>query len=69
MPPTLQPPTTDPAPLFELFRGNYATEILTAAVGHFHLFESLADQPAVSREELKQRLQLAERPLTVFFSH
>ena len=33
----------DPTPIFELFRGNYATELLTAAVAHFQLFERLAE--------------------------
>ena len=32
-------PKIDPAPIFELFRGNYATELLTASVVHFNLFE------------------------------
>ena len=38
----LLPPAHDPAPIFEIFRGNYAMELLTAAVAHFGLFEKLA---------------------------
>jgi|GEM_PF-6947804 hypothetical protein len=32
---TLQPPALNPAPIFEIFRGNYAMELLTAAVAYF----------------------------------
>ena len=38
-------PTTDPTPIFELFRGVHATELLTAAVGHFDLFSLLRTGP------------------------
>src|SRR5437764_8436657 len=57
-------PNVDPTPLFELFRGSYATELLTAAVAHFHLFGKLAPAPRTPRE-LGADLGLAERPLHV----
>jgi hypothetical protein len=31
-------PATDPTPIFELYRGNLASELLTAAVAHFNVF-------------------------------
>lgn len=62
--PALTPPTVDPTPLFEHFRGNYGTELLTAAVAHFQLFSRLAQQP-LSRRTLGQQLGLAERPTVV----
>ena len=55
------PPTTDPTPLFELFRGNHATELLVAAVAHFDVFARLAGRP-MTLEELGAELGLAERP-------
>lgn len=57
-------PELDPTPIFELFRGNYGTELLTAAVTHFAVFEHLAAEP-MSFEELRRVLNLAERPATV----
>jgi predicted O-methyltransferase YrrM len=59
-----QPPQSDPTPIFELFRGSYATELLTAAVAHFNLFGLLAQQPR-SLAELGRALGLAERPTIV----
>jgi hypothetical protein len=57
-------PPTDPTPILEIFRGNYATELLTAAVAHFHAIERLADGP-VSFADLRNRLGLADRPCHV----
>ncbi|MEO8496640.1 MAG: methyltransferase [Planctomycetota bacterium] len=54
-------PSTDPAPIFEHFRGSYGTELLTAAVAHFNVFGLLADEPR-SFDALCQALGLAERP-------
>jgi SAM-dependent methyltransferase len=59
-------PSLDPTPIFELFRGNYATELLTAAVAHFDLFGRLAPQP-MTFDALRNCLELAERPATVLF--
>jgi precorrin-6B methylase 2 len=57
-------PHLDPTPIFELFRGNYATELLTAAVCHFNLFGRLSRQ-SMTLPELARELGLAERPATV----
>src|SRR5262249_7000716 len=57
-------PPVDPTPIFEIFRGNYATELLTAAVAHLHVFEVLADRP-LSFADLQNRLGLADRPCHV----
>lgn len=57
-------PSTDPTPIFEHFRGAYATELLTAAVCHFNLFGRLASKP-LSRAELARDLGLADRPTVV----
>jgi len=54
----------DPTPIFEIFRGNYASELLTAAVAHFHVFEMLADGP-VAFADLRNCLGLADRPCHV----
>src|SRR5262245_56405503 len=61
------PPTTDPTPIFEIFRGSYATELLTAAVAHFNLFDRLAKQP-MQPAELGKALGLAERPTVVLLT-
>src|SRR5439155_17990139 len=63
-PSALTAPCFDPTPLFELYRGSYATELLTAAVAHFHLFGHFLEGP-LSPDELRQRLGLAERPAAV----
>src|SRR5260370_28868050 len=60
----VMPPRVDPTPIFELFRGSYATELLTAAVAHFNLFGRLAQQP-MTLSELGQALELAERAMIV----
>ena len=57
-------PKTDPSPIFEAFRGNHATELLTAAVAHFKLFEILK-AGGLSPSDLGERLGLAERPRVV----
>lgn len=57
-------PDLDPTPIFEQFRGAYATELLTVAVAHLPIFEQLAVGP-LSELEVASRLHLAERPMTV----
>jgi ubiquinone/menaquinone biosynthesis C-methylase UbiE len=57
----------DPTPIFELYRGNYATELLTAAVAHFRVFERLAGGP-LEREKLRGDLGLAQRPFVVLLT-
>ena len=53
-------PKIDPAPIFELFRGNYATELLVASVVHFNLFEEIALNTAGS-EALRVKMGLERR--------
>ena len=60
----LEIPSVDPTPIFEIYRGNYATELLTAAVAHLHVFEVLDDRP-MSIADLQNRLGLADRPCHV----
>jgi SAM-dependent methyltransferase len=57
-------PQTDPTPIVELFRGNYATELLTAAVSHFDVFARLARR-AMTLEELGAEAGLSRRPAVV----
>jgi SAM-dependent methyltransferase len=60
-------PSTDPSPIFEYYRGNLATELLTAAVAHLGVFAALADGPR-SAEDLRAAIGLAERPATVLLT-
>ncbi len=57
-------PQTDPTPIFEIFRGSLATELLTAAVAHLGVFARLAGGP-VAADSLRTSLGLAERPFVV----
>ncbi len=57
-------PSTDPTPIFELFRGLHATELLTAAVAHFDLFTRLTLTP-LPFDALRGELELAERSAVV----
>lgn len=60
----LSPPALDPTPLFEHFRGSYGTELLTAAVAHFRLFE-LVGERGIKTSALQQQLGLERRPFVV----
>ena len=60
-------PRVDPTPIFELYRGSYATELLTAAVTHFNLFGRVAKK-SPTPAELGQALGLAERPTIVLLT-
>jgi hypothetical protein len=60
----LNPPRIDPTSIFEVFRGSYATELLTAAVAHFNLFGRLAQAPR-TLQELGDDLGLGSRPASV----
>src|SRR4051812_24896747 len=62
--PALARPQLDPTPIFELYRGSYGSELLTAAVAHFGVFARLAAGP-VAPLVLRNALGLAERPFTV----
>lgn len=63
----LIPPATDPTPIFDFVRGNFATELLSAAVNHFRVFARLAAGPR-PEAELRAEIGLAERPATVLFT-
>lgn len=57
-------PTHDPTPIFELFRGAYATQLLTAAVAEFDLFRVVAEtSPRV--QDLHRSVGLERRPAVV----
>jgi len=60
-------PAIDPTPIFEAFRGNHATELLTAAVAHLNVFGRLAGGAAPS-EALRHELGLSERAAVVLFT-
>lgn len=62
--PPMVSPMLDPTSIFEVFRGNHGTELLTAAVAHFRVFERLS-HGAMSFDELRRDLNLAERPAVV----
>ena len=58
------PPQTDPTSLFEAFRGNHATELLTVAVTHLRVFAALACGP-LTADELRAMIGIEERPYLV----
>jgi len=61
------PPDVDPTPIFEHFRGSYGSELLAVAVAHLGVFDHVGDD-AVSFNELRQRIGLAERPAVVLIT-
>lgn len=63
----LNPPNTDPTPIFEFFRGSYGSELLTAAVAHFDIFGRLERQP-LSFEALAEALHLETRSARVLIT-
>lgn len=67
VPELLSPPLADPTPIFELYRGSYATELLCAAVKHFNLFEKLAPAP-LEFDGLRQAIGLERRPAMVLIT-
>ncbi|MEE3220624.1 MAG: hypothetical protein VX257_10190 [Planctomycetota bacterium] len=60
----LQPPADNPTQIFEIFRGSYGSELLTAATAHFNVFGMLAREP-LTLAQLCERLKLAARPAIV----
>jgi predicted O-methyltransferase YrrM len=60
-------PRLDPTPIFEAFRGSYGTELLTAAVAEFQVFEILATGPQ-SFEDLRRQLNIEQRPAVVLLT-
>lgn len=65
--PPMIAPWLDPTPIFELFRGSYGTELLTAAVAHFRVFDLVKDEGR-SPADLARMLGLADRPATVLLT-
>lgn len=63
----LVPPATDPTPIFDTFRSNFATEIMVAAAGPFDLFR-LLEAGELPFRVLRDRLSLAERPAIVLLT-
>jgi predicted O-methyltransferase YrrM len=63
----LRPPSIDPTPIFEHYRGSFGSELLTAAITEFNLFERLAAGPR-SADTLERELGLAARPCTVLLT-
>ncbi|MGB7347132.1 MAG: methyltransferase [Pirellulaceae bacterium] len=61
------PPEIDPTTIFELFRGSYGSELLTAAVAHFDIFARLHRQ-SETIESLARANELQPRPATVLFT-
>ncbi|QVL32208.1 methyltransferase domain-containing protein [Telmatocola sphagniphila] len=59
----LSRPATDPVTIFEHFRGNYATELLTAAIVEFQLFDKL--RTPKNSDQLRQEVGLKPRPFVV----
>jgi SAM-dependent methyltransferase len=57
-------PKTDPAPIFELYRGAYATALLSAAVNEFQIFQRLASA-SKSEPEIAAELGLSARATNV----
>lgn len=65
--PALTLPRFDATPIFDAFRGNHCTELLTAAVAYFDLFTILAEGP-IRFEALGTKVKLADRPLAVLLT-
>ena len=57
-------PKSDPTPIFEHFRGNYGSELLTIAVAHFDIFGRFS-RKRLSLDELRRELNLKSRPMIV----
>jgi ubiquinone/menaquinone biosynthesis C-methylase UbiE len=65
--PPIATPRTDPAPIFEIYRGIFATTLLSAAVAEFKMFDRLANGPRVEAE-LATELQISPRAGVVLFT-
>jgi predicted O-methyltransferase YrrM len=62
-----QTPQNDPTPIFEMFRGSHATELLAAAVHHLGVFRQLAERPQTF-DDLRERIELSERAANVLIT-
>ena len=63
----ISPPKIDPTPIFELFRGSYGSQLLTAAIAHFDIFGQLSGK-AATFDTLRESLGLQSRPAHVLFT-
>ncbi len=63
----ITPPVTDPTPIFDMARMNFAAMILAAGVAHFDVFGQLAAGP-LSVDELRKRIGLESRAAVVLFT-
>ena len=63
----LNSPQFDPTPIFEHFRGNSGSELLTIAVAHFDIFGRLSSS-SIPFDQLRDLLGLAERPANVLIT-
>ncbi len=62
-----EPPSLDPTPIFEYFRAGFASNLLTAAVAHFRVFEHLV-AGGMTFGDLAGALGLEERPAIVLIT-
>jgi ubiquinone/menaquinone biosynthesis C-methylase UbiE len=62
-----QPPQSDPTSIFEHFRAGFASNLLTAAIAHFRVFEHLAAR-SLSFAEFRAVLQLEHRAAIVLLT-
>lgn len=60
-------PPTNPSSLFELYRSNYATEVLVAAVSHFHFFERIESEP-LRPDQISATFALSQRASVVLLT-
>ncbi len=60
-------PPTNPSPLFELYRSNYATEVLVAAVAHFRFFDRINSEP-IRPSQISDTCGLSQRAAHVFLT-
>lgn len=66
-PSLMVPPTADPTPMLETIDQHYGAYILAAAVGHFDVFDRLAERPR-TEATLGADLGLAPRATSVFLT-
>ncbi len=66
--PSFPPSTTDPTPIFELFRGSYGSELLTAATVDLDVFGRLARSGPREPGDLAAEIGIGRRPAAVLFT-
>jgi predicted O-methyltransferase YrrM len=63
----LNPPQHDPSPIFEAYRGMFGSQLLTAAIAHFQIFEQFDSGP-LTFEALGQKVGLQPRGTSVLMT-